>query len=61
MTYVDIATALLGADGQVRDELYRTDHLHLNRKGYDILRDTLKPILLKSELPFEKREEVLNH
>ena len=54
--YVDIAAPLLGTDGTVRRELFKEDELHLNRAGYELLRDALRPILIKQELPLEKKE-----
>lgn len=35
VTFVDVATPLLTAEGEMRPELYRDDRLHLNRAGYD--------------------------
>lgn len=34
LAFVDVATVLLGANGQPRDEVYRFDGLHLNETGY---------------------------
>lgn len=45
VTYVDVATPLLGADGQPRDELYKSDRLHLKDEGYEIWTRTLAPVL----------------
>ncbi len=45
LSYVDVATPLLGPDGQPRKELYRDDGLHLNAKGYAIWNQTLSPHL----------------
>lgn len=36
LSYLDIATPLLGADGQPREDLFLNDKLHLNRKGYEV-------------------------
>lgn len=49
LVFVDVATAMLDADGQVRRDIFADDMLHLNRKGYLLWRDVLKPILLEKE------------
>lgn len=41
----DIFTPMLGADGKPRKELFLEDMLHLNRQGYDLWRETLKPLV----------------
>jgi lysophospholipase L1-like esterase len=45
LTYVDVGTPLLGSDGKPRSELFRSDGLHLNPKGYVVWADLLKPLL----------------
>lgn len=45
--FVDVCTPLLDGDGDVRDELFRPDHLHLNADGYGIWTSILKPLLLE--------------
>lgn len=47
--YVDLATPMLDQSGKPRPELFIKDNLHLNRAGYELWRDTLKPLLLKVE------------
>lgn len=46
-TYLDVATPLLSADGEIRPELYRQDKLHLNADGYAIWTNIIKPRLLQ--------------
>ncbi len=43
--YVDIATPMLGSDGQPRKELFRKDGLHMNPQGYEVWNKALAPIL----------------
>ena len=43
--YVDIASAMLGADGLPRPELYADDGLHMSPRGYALWTRILKPIL----------------
>jgi lysophospholipase L1-like esterase len=53
MTFVDIASPMLSADGTPIPELFKKDQLHMNRAGYEIWRNTLRPVLHKAEGPFE--------
>jgi lysophospholipase L1-like esterase len=46
LRYVDVATAMLGADGLPRGELFRFDGLHLNAEGYALWVSILRPILV---------------
>lgn len=43
--YLDIATPMLGADGKPREELFASDGLHLNDRGYAVWRDVVGPWL----------------
>ena len=45
MTFVDVASPLLGADGLPRPAMYLEDHLHLAAPGYDAWRAVLGPVL----------------
>jgi lysophospholipase L1-like esterase len=45
LTYVDVFTPMLGAEGKPREELFREDRLHMNARGYAIWRDLLSPIV----------------
>jgi lysophospholipase L1-like esterase len=53
LTYVDLATPLLGPDGRPRGELFLDDELHLNERGYAVWKSVLQPLLLDSEGRFE--------
>lgn len=53
LTFVDISAAMLDAQGQPRKELFRSDHLHMTREGYEVWRDVLRPVLMKAEAGFE--------
>jgi len=44
--YIDVYTAMLGADGRPRAELFRTDQLHMNDQGYHLWQS-----LISSHLP----------
>ena len=43
--FADVWTAMLGADGKVREDLFLDDDLHMNEKGYEIWKKVLKPFL----------------
>lgn len=47
LTYVDVCTPLLDEKGNVRNELFQNDNLHLNKDGYARWVKVLKPILLE--------------
>jgi len=51
LTFVDIASPMLNADGHVKTDIFISDGLHMNRKGYVIWRDTLRPVLMQREMP----------
>lgn len=53
VTYIDIASPMLGQDGQPRSDLFIGDNLHLNRLGYELWRDTIRPILVEAEMAHE--------
>jgi len=46
MLFLDVHTAMLTAGGEPRPELYITDRLHMNEKGYEIWKNLLFPHLL---------------
>jgi lysophospholipase L1-like esterase len=43
--FVDVATPMLGADGQPRAELFGPDMLHMNAAGYELWTGIVKPFL----------------
>lgn len=45
LTFVDIATPMLGEDGRPRQELFADDGLHLNKEGYRLWSSLVKPHL----------------
>ncbi|HMM32946.1 MAG TPA: GDSL-type esterase/lipase family protein [Clostridia bacterium] len=45
LRYIDCAAALIGADGDIREELFRGDLVHLNDAGYEIWTETIKRAL----------------
>ncbi|HEX4129950.1 MAG TPA: neutral/alkaline non-lysosomal ceramidase N-terminal domain-containing protein [Pirellulales bacterium] len=55
LEFVDVATPLLGNDGQPRPELYADDKLHLSDAGYKIWADILRPLLTVAQTPNSAR------
>ncbi len=53
LTFVDLASGMLNDEGKPRKNIFNKDNLHMKREGYVIWRDSLRPILMKSELRYE--------
>lgn len=51
LIFVDVSTGMLGSDGTPREDIFVEDLLHMNRKGYKIWLDALRPVLQAYELP----------
>lgn len=45
--FIDVYSAMLNADGSIKNELFVEDRLHMNDKGYEIWRSLIGPHLLK--------------
>jgi len=43
--YIDVWTPMLDANGEVRKDIFISDGLHMNKKGYDIWGRVLKPYI----------------
>jgi lysophospholipase L1-like esterase len=46
VTFVDVNTPILAADGGVDNGYFEDDLLHVNRKGYAVWASVLRPMLL---------------
>lgn len=46
LSYVDVFTPMLDASGNPREDLFVSDRLHLNEKGYALWREILRPVVL---------------
>ena len=53
VTFIDVATPMLHADGSIREDLFVADKLHMNQAGYDIWRNTVAPVLIRNEIEYE--------
>nr|WP_297782963.1 cyclic nucleotide-binding domain-containing protein [uncultured Allomuricauda sp.] len=52
--FVNVFGQMITADNRPKPELYMSDGLHLNKKGYAIWSDVIKTALLSAENPLEK-------
>ena len=57
VSYIDVATPFLGADGKVLDDVFIADGLHLNEKGTRIWAATIKAALMAGEARHETTDE----
>lgn len=46
---VDVAAAMVDADGRARGELFLDDGLHLSAQGYDVWTSVVRPVLMADE------------
>ena len=53
LTFIDVATPMLGEDGEPLAEIFVADMLHMNGKGYDIWRDVVRGVLVDAERAYE--------
>lgn len=58
MHYVDVATPMLGADGQPRRELFLPDMLHLNGAGYELWARVVRESLAGAPMPEKTAAEL---
>ncbi len=49
VTYIDVATPMLNEKGEPREDIFLADKLHMNRRGYELWRDAVLPVLLQHE------------
>ena len=50
LTYIDVASGMLNAEGSPLKDIFIGDGLHMNRKGYLIWRKAVRPVLVKGEM-----------
>ena len=55
LTYIDVATPFLGANGKVMDDIFVDDGLHLNEKGTRLWASAIKAVLMAGEAQYESR------
>jgi lysophospholipase L1-like esterase len=57
LTYLDIASCMLGEDGTPKPDIFKEDKLHMTRDGYILWRDAVSPILVAAELSYESKKD----
>ena len=57
VSYIDVATPFLRADGNVMDDIFIEDGLHLNEKGTAIWASTIKAALMTGEARHETTDQ----
>lgn len=60
LTFIDIASPMLGASGEPRPELYVNDQLHMSRLGYEVWREAVRPVLVEAERGLEPSERAIS-
>ena len=53
ITFIDVATPMLGKDGKPLTSIFVEDMLHMNDRGYDIWRKVVREALIDSEASYE--------
>ena len=54
VSYVDIDSITIGADGKPRKDFFSEDDLHLSDKGYDAWSEAIRPVLAKAEARYQE-------
>ncbi len=49
LIYIDVATPMLAENGEPKADIFLNDDLHMNRKGYEIWRSAVLPVLNEYE------------
>jgi lysophospholipase L1-like esterase len=53
LIYIDVSTPMLNEEGTPKKDIYRTDNLHMNSKGYAIWKKAVRDVLNKTEEKYE--------
>ena len=54
LTYIDVFSPMLDDSGSPLKHIFLKDNLHMNRAGYLIWRDAVRPVLVEAEKKYEK-------
>ena len=52
--FIDVFSPMLNPDGSFMEELFVSDRLHMNAKGYIIWKKVMEPYLVKTKIPAKK-------
>jgi len=53
LTYINVASIMLNEDGQPKPDIFTSDDLHMNEKGYQLWTQVVRPVLLAGEAESE--------
>jgi lysophospholipase L1-like esterase len=53
MKFIDVTSALLGADGKPKEELFIPSNIHMLPAGYAVWKSVIAPVILPAEKAFE--------
>ncbi len=53
LEFIDIVSIMLNENGVPKEDIFLADSLHMNRKGYLLWRDAVRPIIVSQEEGFE--------
>jgi lysophospholipase L1-like esterase len=53
MKFIDVTSALLGADGKPKEELFIPGNIHMLPAGYVVWKSVIAPVIVPAEKPFE--------
>jgi lysophospholipase L1-like esterase len=53
MKFIDVTSALLGADGKPKEELFIPGNIHMLPAGYVVWKSVIAPVVVPAEKPFE--------
>lgn len=56
VTYIDVASPMLKANGDVMTDIFVEDDLHLNPKGYELWSAAVRSVLVAAESPHENTQ-----
>lgn len=56
LIFIDVSSAMLNNGGTPLKNIFQTDDLHMNREGYIIWRNTVRPVLVEAELQYETQK-----
>jgi lysophospholipase L1-like esterase len=55
LTFIDIGSSMLGADGAPKADIFKADMLHMTDAGYRLWTEAVRPVLLEAELSHEAK------
>lgn len=56
LTYIDMASSMLDENGDPKKDIFLSDKLHLNEKGYELWTKSIRAVLIPGEVQYESLE-----